>query len=241
MRLKAPFIMTILAVLALLGLPTIAQTTQSQSGTSGATTAPATQASQSSSSSRPSPESDSSEGIASRSSASLNFTGNFQRTVSGDGVTDKATYSGGFFLNYRYAIRPRGSVEVNGGFTSFTQYYRPTVYFVQSNVWEATAAYVFQPEATKPGRLKPYIEGGGGILRFSIVRGGSQGGVSNSYPGAILYGAGFDWRKTPTSHLSLRFGYRGLFYRAPDFGFNPLQTNAWTHMAEPFAGVVWHF
>ena len=239
MRLKAAFSV---AVLAVVGLPAMAQTTQSQSGTSGAAPAPATQASRSGSSSSSSrDDSESSEGVLTASTASLDFTGNFQRTVTGDGITDKATYSGGFFLNYRYAIRPRGSVEVNGGFTTFTQYYQPGAGYVQSNVWEATAAYVFRPGAAKSGRLKPFLEGGGGILRFSPVPSGTGGGTSRAIQPAILYGGGFEWRKTPTSHLSLRFGYRGLIYRAPDFGFNPQQTNAWTHMAEPFAGVVWHF
>ena len=244
MRLKAPFITTILTFLAL-GLPAIAQTTQSQSGSSGgAAPATASQAPQprasSSSSSRSSSDSDSDEAPA-RSSASADFTGNFQRTATGAGVTDKATYSGGFFLNYRYAFRPRSSVEVNGGFTTFTEYYHPTVYFVQSNVWEATAAYVFRPGASTPGRLKPFLEGGGGVLKFSVIQRGSLGGVTNTHPGAILYGGGFEWRKTPTSHISWRFGYRGLIYHAPQFGIIAQQTHAWTQMAEPFVGFVWQF
>jgi len=237
MRLKALFI---LAILAVLGLPVMAQTTQSQSGSS--TAGPAPRASQSGSSSRSSSDdSESSEASPSVSSASVDITGNFQRTVSGDGITDKATHAAGVFLNYRYAIRPRSSVEVNGGFTTFTQYYQPDVGFVQSNVWEATAAYVFRPGATKPGRLKPFLEGGGGILMFSPVPAGSDGGTSRSIQAAILYGGGIEWRRTPSSLISVRLGYRGLFYRTPSFGLIAEKTNAWTQMAEPFAGVVVHF
>jgi hypothetical protein len=181
------------------------------------------------------------EAVPAVSSASVDITANFPRTVIGAGITDRATYSGGLFLNYRYGIRARSSVEVNGGFTTFTQYYQPDKGFVQSNVWEATAAYVFRPGATKPGRLKPFLEGGGGILMFSLVPTGSQGGMSKAIEAAILYGGGFDWSKTSTSRFSLRVGYRGLFYREPDFGLISQQTNAWTHMAEPFAGIVVHF
>jgi hypothetical protein len=239
MRLKAAFSV---AVLAVLGLPAMAQTTQSQSGTSGAAPAPTHPASQTGSSSSSSrDESESTDAVPTVSSASVDFTGNFQRTVTGDGITDRATYSGGLFLNYRYAIRPRSSVEVNGGFTTFTQYYQPNSGFVQSNVWEATAAYVFRPGAAKSGRLKPFLEGGGGILMFSPVPSGTGGGTSRAIQPAILYGAGFDWRKTSTSRVSLRFGYRGLFYREPNFGLISEQTNTWTHMAEPFAGIVLHF
>lgn len=239
MRLKALFI---LATLAVLGLPAMAQTTQSQSGASGAAPAPATQASRSGSSSSSSrDDSDSSEAAPTASSASIDITGNFPRTVISDGITVRATYSGGLFLNYRYAIRPRSSVEVNGGFTTFTQYYQPGAGYVQSNVWEATAAYVFRPGATKPGRLKPFLEGGGGILMFSPVPSGSFGGTSKAIQRAILYGGGFEWRKTSTSLFSFRAGYRGLFYRAPEFGLVSQQTNAWAHMAEPFAAIVVHF
>ena len=239
MRLKAAFI---LAILAVFGLPAMAQTMQSQSGSSEAALAPTHPASQSGSSSSSSPDnSQSPEAAPTASSASIDITGNFPGTVTGDGITDRATYSAGLFLNYRYAIRPRSSLEVNGGFTTFTQYYRPGAGSEQSNVWEATAAYVFRPGATRPGRLKPFLEGGGGILMFSPVPAGSLGSTSRAIQAAILYGGGFEWRKTSTSLFSLRAGYRGLFYRAPDFGLISQQTNAWAHMAEPFAAIVVHF
>lgn len=171
----------------------------------------------------------------------MDITGNIPRAVTGNGITDRASYSGGVFLNYRYAIRPRSSIEVNGGFTTFTQYYQPESGFVQSNVWEATAAYVFRPGAKKPGRLKPFLEGGGGILMFSPVPTGSEGGTTKATQPAILYGGGIEWRKTSFSRFSLRIGYRGLFYREPDFGLISERTNVWTHMAEPFAGIAVHF
>src|SRR4029077_940552 len=44
-----------------------------------------------------------------------------------------------------------------------------------------------------------------------------------------------------TRHLSLRAEYRGFLYKNPDFGLRALNTDSWTHTAQPSAGFVYHF
>jgi hypothetical protein len=41
--------------------------------------------------------------------------------------------------------------------------------------------------------------------------------------------------------LGLRLQYRGLVYKAPDFGISALSTDSWTHTAEPSVGLVLRF
>jgi opacity protein-like surface antigen len=174
--------------------------------------------------------------------ASVNFTGNIQKTATGNGVTDAATKSGGFLMNlqHRFRFLPLGGrVEANLSFTTFTQYYNPGASQTQANIYEGSGAYVIPFKASGPGRWKPFLEGGGGYMLFSPVNTGSVAGSQKDHHPAILYGAGVDWRKY--NHLAVRIGYRGLFYRAPDFTLPAQVTGTWTHMAEPYVGLVYRF
>jgi hypothetical protein len=170
--------------------------------------------------------------------ASVDFTGNTQSRASAAGVTDDATNSGGLLLNYRYYFHGRAAVEANGAFTTFTQYYSPAQTVTQANVYEATGALVYNlRDAT--ARLRPFLEAGGGALIFSPYQPGSNSGNSRQIRPAILYGAGFDFRAF--RHYYLRLGYRGLFYKAPDFNSAQQHTGVFTHMAEPYLGVALRF
>jgi len=90
-------------------------------------------------------------------------------------------------------------------------------------------------------RLHPYALAGGGALLFDPTgNGGSSfAGATWEAKGAFVYGAGADY--TLTRHLSLRAEYRGYVYKAPDFNVASLNTNAWTHTAQPSAGIVFRF
>ena len=57
--------------------------------------------------------------------------------------------------------------------------------------------------------------------------------------GAFLYGAGADYALT--RHFSLRAEYRGFVYKSPDFGLSALNTDSWTHTAQPSAGIAFRF
>jgi opacity protein-like surface antigen len=174
------------------------------------------------------------------SEVSVDFTGNFQSQTSGLGVTDNPTYSGGFLANYRYHFNDWSAIEVNYDYTRFSQYYYPSSDSItQANAQEFTLAYV-NTLGTKPtARIRPFVEAGTGVLVFSPINAGSTvAGLTDGRP-VFLYGAGVDWRATP--RISLRVGYRGLLYKAPDFSVSSQLTNAFTNMSEPYVGVAFRF
>ena len=55
----------------------------------------------------------------------------------------------------------------------------------------------------------------------------------------LLGGGGADYAFT--RHISLRAEYRGYVYKAPDFYLKGLNTDTWTHIAQPSAGIVYRF
>jgi outer membrane immunogenic protein len=110
---------------------------------------------------------------------------------------------------------------------------------VESDVHQATGEAVVK----LPGflRLQPYALAGGGALLFDPTdnAGGSFGGATWQARGAFIYGLGADYAFT--KHISLRAEYRGYVNKAPDFDVATLNPNAWTHTAQPSAGIVFRF
>lgn len=68
---------------------------------------------------------------------------------------------------------------------------------------------------------------------------GSSAGVGRQVRGMFLYGAGAD---IPAfSHFYFRTEFRGLGYKAPDFGLSALHTNAFSFSYEPSVGLAYRF
>ena len=160
----------------------------------------------------------------------------------GQGNSQRATDTGGFTVGYRYHFNRWLAAEGNYGFDRNTQ-----EYFggfgesrVQANVHAVTGDVVLSLPL-RIGRISPYaLAGGGGLIfdpRGNI--GASVPGASTQGKGAFLYGAGADYALS--RHFSLRAEYRGLVYKNPDFGLRALNTDNWTHTAQPSAGIVFHF
>jgi hypothetical protein len=170
--------------------------------------------------------------------AAANITANLQAETSASGVTDRATYSGGIVFNLRYRFRGNLSLEANGGFTTFTQYYQPTSGQEQANIYEGTAAIIYSFRAPTT-RLRPFIEAGGGVLYFSPVATGSTPGGAKVVQPAGVGGFGFDWRMNKS--FSLRAGYRALVYRPASFNVPSQTVNTITTMSEPYVGIVLRF
>lgn len=172
------------------------------------------------------------------SEVSANFTGNFQKQANGFGVTDTATDSGGFLVNYRYHFNRWSAVEANYGNTLFSQVYN-TGTVTQARVQEATFAYMFTFGVDRDARFHPFLEAGTGALFFSPVSAGSTGPALSQNRPALLYGGGVAYRLT--NRFSVQAGYRGLVYTAADFSVPTQVTNAKTNMAEPYVGVSFRF
>jgi opacity protein-like surface antigen len=172
------------------------------------------------------------------SEVSANFTGNFQKQANGFGVTDTATDSGGFLVNYRYHFNRWSAVEANYGNTLFSQVYN-TGSVTQARVQEATFAYMFTFGVDHDARFHPFLEAGTGALFFSPTIAGSTAPAVNQNRPVLLYGGGVAYRLT--NRFSVQAGYRGLVYTAADFSVPTQVTNAKTNMAEPYVGVSFRF
>ena len=177
-----------------------------------------------------------------RSEISVQGTGFFTQDTSGQGVSRTTTDTGGFLVGYRYHFNRWFSGEANYGYDRDTQRFFSTGGFsrVQSDVHTATADVVVNLPFTI-ARLNPYVLGGGGSLVFHPTgnAGGFVSGADTQAKGTFLYGAGVNY--TLTKHLSLRGEYRGYVYKDADFGIRALNTDSWTHTAQPSAGIVFRF
>jgi opacity protein-like surface antigen len=178
----------------------------------------------------------------SRSEISLQGTGFFTKDSSGQGNLQRSTETGGFTVGYRYHINRWLSAEGNYGFDRNTQEYFGSVgeSRVQANVHAVTGDLVVNlPLPIK--RVRTYALAGGGGLIFDPTGnlGGSVPGAGTQGRGAFLYGVGADYALT--HHFSLRAEYRGFVYKDPDFGLRSLNTDSWTHTAQPSAGIVFRF
>jgi opacity protein-like surface antigen len=69
--------------------------------------------------------------------------------------------------------------------------------------------------------------------------GGSFAGATLETKAAFVYGVGAQYAFT--RHFSLRAEYRGLLYKAPSFNLGGLNTDSWTQIAQPSAGIVFRF
>jgi outer membrane immunogenic protein len=110
---------------------------------------------------------------------------------------------------------------------------------VQANVHEITGSAVVKLPAF--AKLQPFALAGGGGLVFDPTGnpGGTFAGATRETKGAFLYGGGADYRLT--HHLALRAEYRGLVYKTPSFNLTSLNTDKFTHVAQPSAGIVFRF
>jgi outer membrane immunogenic protein len=175
-----------------------------------------------------------------RSEISVQGTGFFTKDSDGNGVQDHVTNTGGFLIGYRYNINRWLAAETNYGYDRNTQTsFGSGLGRVQSNVHQVTGDAVVKLPSLF--RLQPYALAGGGALLFDPTgnAGGSFAGATWEAKGAFVYGAGADYAFT--KHLSVRAEYRGYVYKAPDFNVASLNTNAWTHTAQPSAGIVFRF
>jgi outer membrane immunogenic protein len=175
-----------------------------------------------------------------RSEISIQGTGFFTKDTQGNGVLDRATETGGFLIGYRYNFDRWLAAEANYGYDRNTQmYFGNTLARVQSNIHQFTGSAVVK----LPGfaRIQPYALAGGGALVFDPTgnASGSLSGATWQAKGAFVYGAGADY--ILTRHISVRAEYRGYVYKAPSFGLASLNTDSWTNIAQPSAGIVFRF
>jgi opacity protein-like surface antigen len=178
----------------------------------------------------------------SRSEISLQGTGFFTKDSNGQGISRTTTDTGGFLVGYRYHVNRWLSAEANYGWDRNSQKYFSTGGFsrIQSDVHTATADAVISLPF-RISKFSPYVLGGGGSLVFhpTANAGGFLPGADTQAKGTLVYGAGASY--ILTKHLALRAEYRGYVYKDADFGLKSLNTDSWTHTAQPSAGIAFRF
>jgi outer membrane immunogenic protein len=179
-----------------------------------------------------------------RSEVSVQGTGIFTKESNGQGVREKATDTGGVLAGYRYHINRWLSAEAVYGWNRNTQEFTSAAGFgrVQADVHQATGGLVVNVPVPRKLRVQPYVLAGGGALFFRpTFASGTIAGVDQQTVGTFAYGGGLDYSIPSLKKVALRVEYRGLVYKAPDFGLTALKSDTFTHTAEPSLGVVYHF
>ncbi len=129
--------------------------------------------------------------------------------------------------------------EINYGYTRFTERYSTLPFGVQNNLHEVSGAYLVQGPTIPILGLQPFGAVGVGALIFlPTTVGGQKYNQQSRVP--LLYEFGVNY-PILTSHLGLRFQYRGLVYKTPDFNSAPLTTNARRQTSEPSVGAYFRF
>lgn len=168
----------------------------------------------------------------------------FSRTSSGNNTTLSPTTSPGFWATGRVRFTAHSGISLTYSETTNSQKFfsSPFTYRIQGRVSEFGGAYVFSFHESQ--RLEPFLFGGAAALVFN-PNNTTLNDVSATIPAvrqtkpALVYGGGFDYRVR--GWLAVRIQYRGLVYKAPDFGVQNLFTGAYGHLAEPSVGVVVKF
>jgi outer membrane immunogenic protein len=176
--------------------------------------------------------------------ASVGFAGVFGKQSTGNGTLLNPTNSGAFVASLRYRFNPTHSVEFNYASTRDSQVFATGAnqFRIMSKVSEYSFAYVLNIFSRR--KFEPFVFAGAGALSFSpgntyINTYALPVSVSKQTEIAFLYGAGVDYRVL--SRLAVRFQYRGLVYKAPDFSGANFLTSAKGNLAEPSIGVVFRF
>jgi opacity protein-like surface antigen len=178
-----------------------------------------------------------------RSEISLQGSGLFTTSTTGNATVYSTTDSGGFLGTYRYHLNHWISLEGAYGYSLNTQKFSlaSAAFRIQSGIHDFTGSLVMNLPAHSHSRINPYLLIGGGALRFTPTS-NQFNTISNAQgqtKATFVYGAGVNYGIY--KGLSLRAEYRGLVYSTPDFGFGALATNSVTHTAVPSIGLSLRF
>jgi opacity protein-like surface antigen len=169
----------------------------------------------------------------------VNFYGQFTGKTSGNGVTDNPTNSLGVLAQVRQSFRPWLGYEISYSYTRYSERYNTILYSVQNNVHEASGAYLLQGPKLPILGLQPFASVGvGGLLFLPTTVGGQR--YHQQWRTPFIYEIGVNY-PVLTSHLGLRFQYRGLIYKAPDYGVPLLTTGSTRQTSEPSVGAYLRF
>jgi hypothetical protein len=166
----------------------------------------------------------------------------FTQTVSGNGITDTPSKAGGGEAAFRHSFHWWLGYE--GAYT-YTRYhetysgvsaYPEQVFGVQHNQHEFSGSYYVHGPTVF---VQPFaLVGVSAVLMSPSLNGGQN--VPYQWRPGVNFGVGANVPLL-TSHIGLRFAYRGVYYKAPDFGESYLTTGGMRLTSEPMAGAYIKF
>ncbi len=191
----------------------------------------------------------------SHNDVTVSATAVFQKSTTGNGVTQTASQEPGILATYRYFFTDHQGLEFDYGFTRFNQQYTGASaanplsltglgltgnsLSVPADTHEANVSYVYRMAARH--RLSPFVSAGGGLWVFSPQSFASfgTGNADTFVTPDFVYSGGADFALS--RKVSLRLGYRGHVFQAPGFGIGAIKTGSVAYLSEPFAGLSFHF
>jgi opacity protein-like surface antigen len=160
----------------------------------------------------------------------------FTQTVSGNGITDTPSKSGGAEAAFRHSFHWWLGYEGAYTYTRYHESYTDVPFGVQHNQHEFSGSYFVHGPTVF---VQPFaLVGVSAVLQAPSLNGGQN--VPHQWEPGINFGVGANLPLL-TSHLGLRFEYRGVYYKAPDFGQADLQTGSYRVTSEPMVGAYFHF
>lgn len=171
------------------------------------------------------------------SDAAVSAFGQFTPSVSGNGITDDPTKSAGGQAAFRHSYHWWLGFEGSYDYTRYAEFYSSQHFPIQHNTHEFAASYL----VTGPGilGLHPFALVGVSALVFSPTLNGGQNQPFQGEP-ALNFAAGIN-HALLSPHFGIRLQYRGVYYKAPDFGNPVLETGKSRLTSEPMAGVFLKF
>jgi hypothetical protein len=161
----------------------------------------------------------------------------FTSNASGNGITDTASKSLGGEASFRHSFHWWLGYEAAYDYTRFSEFYTGQPFAYQHNLHAFSGSYyVHGPKALG---IRPFAVAGISAVLFSPTLNGGQNVSWQARPGAD-FGAGINYPLLGSA-IGLRLQYRGLYYKAPDFGLTPLTTNSYRLTSEPMAGFYIRF
>lgn len=171
------------------------------------------------------------------SDVSVSAFGQSTSSVSSNVVAVHTTDSIGAQAAFRHSYHWWLGFEGSYNYARYSEHYSNTPFAVQNNMHEFAASYLVRG-ASLLG-FRPFALGGVSAMVFSPTLNGGQNVSWQGEPG-FNYSAGID-RALLTSHFGVRLQYRGVYYKAPDFGKPQLNADAYRMTSEPMAGLYLRF
>ena len=157
--------------------------------------------------------------------------------ASGNNITDRTTRSLGGEAAFSHTFHPLIGWQFSYDYTRYTEYYTGQVFGYQHNLHVFNGDYYLH--GFQAFGFRPYAMAGISAVIFSPSLNGGQNVAWQPRP-AANFGAGVQIPLL-THNFGLQVQYRGLYYKAPDFGLAKLTTNAWRLASQPTAGLYLRF